>query len=633
MLGRKYTTTPTNSKASLSTLASAILELERDVLAPPKFADFEGWQRHAKALLEAEESSLQRANAPAIQRAETLLHVLSRSRADAHLHIEYKADAKCGVRCAPVSYLPVVFSNDDACSGLDAAAAFAAPFVTENKPPPPCPFVSNFVARGAAAAPSSIGLGDALLEVNGTPVARYLELMRPHLLTSTAGRALVDLATSITIRRPDFGQAPELYGVGDTIELTLRSRATGHRYRATVRYAPGAALSAPAASWARPPPHAPPDGTIRDKSELLAKLFAIAAPGGAAARNYSRFAPLLTTPSFTLHAPIDRARRDVVLLSVRGFKRHLAIADDFDALGAKLRRDASLGWVRTASVVVDLTAARGGTHAYVMLAHLVRRAFVPTRAHVPVPPRGTLRGDLVRAELQRHASSRRLSEPTRAWYAREVLPRLLRGMGNGGGAFANGSLFVHPKELDGLRTDAARARLLEAGVVDPAGVVADGGGGALNACGAPLALLVGPLCRSQNDQLAAMVADNRLGVLVGRPTGASSNALDGELGIAALAARLPPSRTGDDDGAFARIAGWRDALPDAVQALKWPFTLSATVRPNGEALEANAVLPDRYVPLTADNYARYSDVLVETAVEALGLPELGRAGVERTCRW
>ena len=266
--------------------------------------------------------------------------------------------------------------------------------------------------------------------------------------------------------------------------------------------------------------------------------------------------------------------------------------------------------MRTASVVVDLTAARGGTHAYVMLAHLVRRAFVPTRAHVPVPPRGTLRGDLVRAELQRHASSRRLSEPTRAWYAREVLPRLVRGMGNGGGAFANGSLFVHPKELDGLRTDAARARLLEAGVVDPAGVVADGG--ALNACGAPLALLVGPLCRSQNDQLAAMVADNRLGKLVGRPTGASSNALDGELGIAALAARLPPARAGGDDGAFAQIAGWRDALPDAVQALKWPFTLSATVRPNGEALEANAVLPDRYVPLTADNYARYSDVLVES---------------------
>ena len=70
--------------------------------------------------------------------------------------------------------------------------------------------------------------------------------------------------------------------------------------------------------------------------------------------------------------------------------------------------------------------------AYVMLAHLVRRAFVPTRAHVPVPPRGTLRGDLVRAELQRHASSRRLSEPTRAWYAREVLPRLVSFSGHSG---------------------------------------------------------------------------------------------------------------------------------------------------------------------------------------------------------
>ncbi len=306
MLGRKYTTKPTNSKASLSTLASAILELERDVLAPPKFAEFEKWRQHALTLLEVADGSLRRANTPAIQRAETLLHVLSHSRADAHLHVEYKSDANCGVRCAPTAYLPVVFSNDDACSGLDAAAAFAAPFVTANKPPTPCPFVSNFVARGAAAAPSSIGLGDALLEVNGTPVWRYLELMRPHLLTSTAGRALVDFATSVTIRRPDFGPAPELYGVCDTIELTLRSRATGRRYRASVNFAPGAALSAPAASWARSPPHTPPDGTIRDKSELLAKLFAIAAPGGAAARNYSRFAPLLATPSFTLHAPGGR---------------------------------------------------------------------------------------------------------------------------------------------------------------------------------------------------------------------------------------------------------------------------------------------------------------------------------------
>ena len=44
------------------------------------------------------------------------------NRCDAHLHIEYKADANCGVRCAPAAYLPVVFANDDACSGLDAAA-------------------------------------------------------------------------------------------------------------------------------------------------------------------------------------------------------------------------------------------------------------------------------------------------------------------------------------------------------------------------------------------------------------------------------------------------------------------------------------------------------------------------------
>ena len=40
-----------------------------------------------------------------------------------------------------------------------------------------------------------------------------------------------------------------------------------------------------------------------------------------------------------------------MLLSVRGFKRHLAIADDFDALGAKLRRDT----VRTACAHLTAT--------------------------------------------------------------------------------------------------------------------------------------------------------------------------------------------------------------------------------------------------------------------------------------
>ena len=82
---------------------------------------------------------------------------------------------------------------------------------------------------------------------------------------------------------------------------------------------------------------------------------------------------------------------------------------------------------------------------------------------------------------------------------------------------------------------------------------------------------------------------------------------------------------------LARIAGWRDALPDGLRRLAWPFTLSATVRPNGEALEGNAVLPDHHVPLTAANHARYTDALVERAVEALGLPELGRAATERRC--
>ena len=375
--------------------------------------------------------------------------------------------------------------------------------------------------------------------------------MRPHLLTSTAGRALVDFATSLTIRRPDFGAAPELYGVGDTIELTLRSRATSRRYRASVNFAPGAALSAPAASWARSPPHAPPDGTIRDKSELLAKLFAIAAPG-AASRNYSRFAPLLVTPSFTLHAPIDRARRDVVL-SVRGFKRHLAIADDFDAMGR--------GWPRRLARLGAHGVRRRRPHRRARRHPRVRDARAPRAPRLradararPVPPRGRC----VATSCAPAPAPRVVAPavgPTRAWYRarccrasardgqrrRRLRQRLALRTGSSTASAptprARGcsSRRRRPRRRRRQRRRPERVRRAARAARRPIVPISERS-----------ARRDG---RRQPPRKARRPADRRV-----------VNALDGELGIAALAARLPPARAGGDDSAFGRSpAGGRAA--------------------------------------------------------------------------
>ena len=105
-----------------------------------------------------------------------------------------------------------------------------------------------------------------------------------------------------------------------------------------------------------------------------------------------------------------------------------------------------------------------------------------------------------------------------------------------------------------------------------------------------LVILIGPLGRSQVDQLAAMVIDNGLGHSIGMPTAGSSNTWE-----------------------------WRDTISfengDPVARYMW--TIGHTIRPNGEILEGNAAPPAEFVPMTRENFHHYSDVLIERALAHL----------------
>lgn len=106
-----------------------------------------------------------------------------------------------------------------------------------------------------------------------------------------------------------------------------------------------------------------------------------------------------------------------------------------------------------------------------------------------------------------------------------------------------------------------------------------------------LVLLVGPFSRSQNDQVAAMVADNDLGRLVGMPTAGTSNSWE-----------------------------WVEpiTLPGATREIaRFMYSIGQTLRPSGEVLEGNPPAPHEPVPMTRENFERYDDELLRRALDWL----------------
>ncbi len=107
----------------------------------------------------------------------------------------------------------------------------------------------------------------------------------------------------------------------------------------------------------------------------------------------------------------------------------------------------------------------------------------------------------------------------------------------------------------------------------------------------PIAILSGPRGGSHLDQFVSMFADNALAYIVGMPTGGYSNTWEAE--------------------EILHFPGTEQPV------VRFMWNVGHTLRPNGEILEGNPPQPDRYIPLTRQNFDRYHRILLENALEHL----------------
>ena len=96
---------------------------------------------------------------------------------------------------------------------------------------------------------------------------------------------------------------------------------------------------------------------------------------------------------------------------------------------------------------------------------------------------------------------------------------------------------------------------------------------------------------SHQDQFVAMLADNDLVTFLGVPTGGFSNPYEGKEVLYFPGTSRP--------------------------VVEFDWTISHTLRPNGEILEGNPAQPDLYIPITRDNFRDYHKMLVDEAIAAL----------------
>jgi len=111
------------------------------------------------------------------------------------------------------------------------------------------------------------------------------------------------------------------------------------------------------------------------------------------------------------------------------------------------------------------------------------------------------------------------------------------------------------------------------------------------AIGGPIAIIGGPRGGSHLDQFMAMFADNNLAFTIGMPTGGYSNTWE-----ASEVLTFP----GTDQ-----------------PVVEFMWNIGHTLRPNGEILEGNPVMPEVYVPLTRENFRTYHRDLLTAALDRL----------------
>lgn len=102
-----------------------------------------------------------------------------------------------------------------------------------------------------------------------------------------------------------------------------------------------------------------------------------------------------------------------------------------------------------------------------------------------------------------------------------------------------------------------------------------------------------PYGGSHLDQFAAMVADNDLCPILGMPSGGYSNTWEGT-----------------------EVVTWPGSQEPVVTFM---WSIGQTIRPNGEVLEGNPADVDDYIPITAENYMQYYEILMNRTLAILDL--------------
>lgn len=88
-----------------------------------------------------------------------------------------------------------------------------------------------------------------------------------------------------------------------------------------------------------------------------------------------------------------------------------------------------------------------------------------------------------------------------------------------------------------------------------------------------------------------MVADNDLCPILGMPSGGYSNTWEAT-----------------------EVVTWPGGGEPVV---KFMWNIGQTIRPNGEVLEGNPAAVDKYIPVTAENYMSYYEILMSRTLAIL----------------
>jgi hypothetical protein len=222
------------------------------------------------------------------------------------------------------------------------------------------------------------------------------------------------------------------------------------------------------------------------------------------------------------------------------------------------------------ALVIDVTASSGGSRGAYAIQRLVSRPFKTTFGNIRI-------SDAAAAMIREWAEEEDIADApdifglneSRSWLHEWARTDATEAVARGAGYTA-----ATPFKLAHLPKDSD-------GILEPAPVHFTG----------PIAIIGGPNGGSHLDQFLSMFADNDLAFTIGMPTGGYSNTWEAEEVL---------------------------TLPGTERPLAlFMWNVGHTIRPNGEILEGNAVVPDVYVPLTRENFRTYHRDLLEAALRRI----------------